>query len=325
MFAINKDLFKHIYKLIKSYNNIVIARHIGPDPDAIGSQIALRDSIKLTFPNKNVYAVGAGVSRFKYLGSLDKIDLTTLDDSLLIVLDVPNFIRVDGIEGLKYSKIIKIDHHPKEDIVGDADFTSNNYSSTAEMITELIFGSKLLMDTNVAENLFMGIISDSERFLFKNTTVHTFETVTRLLKEYQIDFLGLYDKLYEKDFNECKFEAYIIDNMTITENGLGYLIIDNSVIEELGLDNSAASVVINRFNFIKELLCWCFVTYDERNEIYKVNIRSRGPVINEVASKYNGGGHVYAAGARISKKTDISKLITDLDKACSDYIGKENQ
>ena len=43
MFAINKDLFKQIYKLIKSYNNIVIARHIGPDPDAIGSQIALRD------------------------------------------------------------------------------------------------------------------------------------------------------------------------------------------------------------------------------------------------------------------------------------------
>ncbi len=325
MFAINKDLFKHIYKLIKSYNNIVIARHIGPDPDAIGSQIALRDSIKLTFPNKNVYAVGAGVSRFKYLGSLDKIDLTTLEDSLLIVLDVPNFIRVDGIEGLKYSKIIKIDHHPKEDIVGDADFTSNSYSSTAEMITELILGSKLLMDTNVAENLFMGIISDSERFLFKNTTVHTFETVTRLLKEYQIDFLGLYDKLYEKGFNECKFEAYIIDNMTITENGLGYLIIDNSVIEELGLDNSAASVVINRFNFIKELYCWCFVTYDERNEIYKVNIRSRGPVINEIASKYNGGGHVYAAGARITKKSDISKLITDLDKACSDYIGKENQ
>lgn len=325
MVYINKDLFKHIYRLIKSYDNIVIARHIGPDPDAVGSQIALRDSIKLTFPEKNVYAVGAGVSRFKYLGSLDKFDVTTLEDSLLIVLDVPNFIRVDGIEGLKYSKIIKIDHHPKEDIVADADFTSNNYSSTAEMITELLLNTKLQMDTNIAENLFMGIVSDSERFLFKNTSIHTFEIVVRLIKEYHIDFLGLYDKLYEKSFNECKFEAYIIDNMTITENGLGYLVIDNNVIEHLGLDNSVGSVVINRFNFIKELLCWCFVTYDERNEIYKVNIRSRGPVINEVASKYNGGGHNYASGARITKQSDIPKLIADLDKVCSDYIGKENQ
>ena len=46
---INKDVYKKIYKLIKKYDEIVIARHIGPDPDAIASQIALRDSIKLTF------------------------------------------------------------------------------------------------------------------------------------------------------------------------------------------------------------------------------------------------------------------------------------
>jgi phosphoesterase RecJ-like protein len=65
---------KNIYKKISKYQNIVIARHIGPDPDAIASQMALRDSIKLTFPNKNVYAVGVGVSKFKYFGLLDKID-----------------------------------------------------------------------------------------------------------------------------------------------------------------------------------------------------------------------------------------------------------
>ena len=42
-----------------------------------------------------------------------------------------------------------------------------------------------------------------------------------------------------------------------------------------------------------------FVVYDERNDIYKANIRSRGPVINEVASKYNGGGHKFASGCRL--------------------------
>ena len=62
------------------------------------------------------------------------------------------------------------------------------------------------------------------------------------------------------------------------------------------------------------------MTYDERNEIYKVNIRSRGPVINEVASKYNGGGHKYASGARIVKKSDVDKIIADLDKVCEEYL-----
>lgn len=103
-----KEMYKKVFKIIKKYNNIVLARHISPDPDAIASQIALRDSIKLTFPEKCVYAVGAGVHKFKYLGTLDKPDLSSLDNALLIVLDVPNFYRVDGINGLEYSAILKL-------------------------------------------------------------------------------------------------------------------------------------------------------------------------------------------------------------------------
>lgn len=132
MSIIKRELYKKIFKIIKDYDEIVLARHIGPDPDAIASQIALRDSIRLTFPNKQVYAVGAGVSKFKYLGSLDKPNLNELQNALLIVLDVPNFFRIDGIEGLEYKAILKIDHHPAEDIIGDVDWTDDSMSSTCE-------------------------------------------------------------------------------------------------------------------------------------------------------------------------------------------------
>ena len=74
MLPINNIVVKKIYKKIKEYSKIVIARHVGPDPDAIASTVALRDSIRLTFPEKEVYAVGLGVSKFKYYGILDKID-----------------------------------------------------------------------------------------------------------------------------------------------------------------------------------------------------------------------------------------------------------
>ena len=61
MIIITKPIINQIYKKIKKYNNIVLARHISPDPDAIASQISLRDSIRATFPNKKVLAVGLSV------------------------------------------------------------------------------------------------------------------------------------------------------------------------------------------------------------------------------------------------------------------------
>ena len=81
-------------KKIKQYNIIVIARHISPDPDAIASQVSLRDAIKLTFPKKEVYAVGTSVSKFKYYGNLDRVD-----DSIFyldIVEKIPSWYVISG-------------------------------------------------------------------------------------------------------------------------------------------------------------------------------------------------------------------------------------
>ena len=47
--------------------------------------------------------------------------------------------------------------------------------------------------------------------------------------------------------------------------------------------------------------------------------------INEVAGKYNGGGHKYASGARIAKKSDVDKIIADLDKVCEEYLNIEER
>ena len=77
-------IYKKIYQKIKKYDTIVVARHIGPDPDAVTTEIALRDSIRETFPNKKVYAVGSGVARFKTYGTLDKIN----EDEIIKKLDI---------------------------------------------------------------------------------------------------------------------------------------------------------------------------------------------------------------------------------------------
>ena len=323
MIKIATNIYKQIYKKIKQYDEIVIARHIGPDPDAVASQMALKESIKLTFPSKKVYAVGLSVARFKSYGDLDRVDFTTLSNPLLIVVDVPNIKRVDGIEGLNYKEILKIDHHPAEDIVGTPDYTDVSASSASQMICKLIFNTKLVLNTKIASNLFLGIISDSERFVNKNTTSETLKVTSQLIDAVNLDFTKLYEILYLRPVSEIKFQSYLINNMTITQNHLGYLYIPLEIFKEYNVDVATASNIINNYNFIKEIIVWFFVTYDEKTEKYKVSLRSRGPIINEIASHFNGGGHKYASGARLSSLDEMDDLVKELDEACKKYLEGE--
>ena len=316
---INNSIIKKVFKKIKEYPKIVIARHVGPDPDAIASTIALRDSIRLTFPEKMVSAVGLGVSKFKYYGVLDKIEPDNYEGCLLIVLDVPNISRVDGIDGLKYKEIMKIDHHPAEDIKGPVDWTDETSCSTCQMIAELILKTPLKLDTKIAGNLYLGIVSDSDRFLLSYTSVDTFQIVTDLIRRTNLPFVSLYEKLYERPIEEIRFHGYIATHLTVTENGFAYIEISDEILKEYHVDSATPSNMINDFNFIKDVYVWCFVTHDVKNEVYKVNIRSKGPVINEVAMKYHGGGHKMASGVRTPNKEDIEGLLQDLDETCKKY------
>lgn len=313
------NVVKQIIKKIKEYDNIVIARHIGPDPDALASEIALRDIIKLTYPKKNVFAVGNSVSKFKYFGELDRIDDTKLDNPLLIVLDVPNISRIDGIKYSNYNYVIRIDHHPNVEDIAQLEFVNEHASSTCELITEMIYSSKLKINRHIAENLFLGIVTDSDRFLLSYTTPKTFKLVTRLIEDFNLEISKLYDLLYIRPINEVKFQSYIALNMIITENNFGYIKLNKKIIDEFGVDSSSASNMINNFNYIKELYCWAFSSFDEKNEIYKINIRSRGPIINDVAQKYNGGGHIFASGARIKEENEVDMLFKELDERTAQY------
>ncbi len=314
-------MIRKILKLIKKYDEIVIARHIGPDPDAVASQIALRDVIKKAYPNKKVYAVGVHVAKFKFIGSLDKINEDELTNALLIVVDNPNTYRLDSVDVNKYNDLILIDHHPKEDLfeMATVTYVDEKSSSTAQLVADIIMNSKLKMDSDIASKLFVGIVADSDRFLLSYTNYRTFRTVSRLLKDYNIDMVGLYEKLYIRPIAEVRFQAYIATNLTITENSFGYIILDEKTIKEMGVDSSSASNMINDFNYIKELLVWSFASYDSKNKQYKINIRSRGPIVNEVATNYNGGGHRLASGARLTTKEDVDNLFVELDNQCKKY------
>lgn len=317
-----KKVCKKIFKIIKKYDSIVIARHVGPDPDALGSQLALKESILETFPNKKVYAIGHPASKFRYIGLLDSVDEETMNKSLLIITDTPNKQRVDGLFGNPlYS--IKIDHHPFVEKFCDLEWIDDTACSSAQMITELIFNTGLKLNKEIASKIYTGIVADTNRFLFSYTSSKTFNLVSKLIKETGFNFVSVYDNLYLRPLKEIKFEGFIINNMTITENGFGYLKITQDMLDQYDVDAATAGNMVNNFNYIDEIISWAVFSIDKNNgDTIRGSIRSRGPVINEVAAQFGGGGHAMASGVRLKSFDEVDAFVEALDNACREYKSK---
>ncbi len=318
----NRRIINKIYRKIKRYDTIVIARHVGPDPDAISSQVALRDVILNTFPNKKVFAVGAPAAKFKYLGILDKFHEDMYKDSLLIIVDVPDKERIDGVDPSLFKESIKIDHHPLIEEFCTLEWVDDTASSAAQMVIELILNSKLKITKGAAEKLFIGVVADTNRFLFYYTTPKTFDLLSQMIKITNIDFTNLYEELYLRPIKEIRFQGYIANNLQITENGLGYIYLSDEQLKEYDVDPASAGNMVNNFNYIEELNAWAVFSEDKRNNNIRGSIRSRGPIINEVASNFNGGGHSYASGVRIKTIDEMNDLVHELDVVCLKYKEK---
>ncbi|MDO5002827.1 MAG: bifunctional oligoribonuclease/PAP phosphatase NrnA [bacterium] len=316
-------MYKKIFKEIKKYDTIVIARHIGVDPDAMASQIAFRDSIKLTFPEKRVLAVGTGSAKFRYIGNLDKLE--NINDALLIVVDTPDKRRVDIASFDGFSEMIKIDHHPFIEKFCDIELIEDDRSSAAEIIMELIKDTKLLCNENIARTLFIGLASDSNRFLFNSCSANTFKLVGEYLEEYRFDMYDIYQQMYARPLKEVRLEGYMSENMEVTKHGVGYMKVSDEIINKFEADSASAGNVVNNFNFIEGVYIWLTITEDVKNEYYRISIRSRGPEINQVAEKYHGGGHKFASGVKLQTIQEAMLLVEDLDKALEKYLKEQDK
>lgn len=310
-------MYKLIYKEIKKFKTIVIARHVGVDPDAMASQIALRDSIRETFPDKKVMAVGTGSAKFKYIGSLDKME--DISDALLIVTDTPNKSRVDISTFDGFKEIIKIDHHPFIEKFCDIELIDDTASSACEIIMDMIKNTKLVCNEKIARTLFIGLVADSGRFLYDSCKPRTFSLVSYYLETYKFKLSEIYQKMNSRPLCEVRLEGYISSNMKVTENGLGYIKITDKIINKYKVDSAAAGNMVNNFNFIEEVFVWATMTEDIKNEIIRVSIRSRGPIINDIAEDFGGGGHPLASGVKLKSFDDAMELMNALDKRVEEY------
>ena len=302
-----------IINKIKEYQTIIIHRHVIPDGDAYGSSFGLAELIRTTFPDKKVYVVGEELDYLNYIGTTDKIEDSVYNNALVIITDTSNAARISDDRWRLGTYKIKIDHHPFSDEYADIEWIDTSYTSTCEMITSLLIEQQLKISDNGARCLYNGIISDTGRFLFRGVSEQTLRYASTLLK-YDFDMIELYAHMYTQSKSLVRFKGYALLNFKETNNGVGYLKLTDEQLKEFNIDENSASSQVNTLANIEGIKIWAFFVEDKAQGDIRVNLRSSGAAVNEVAKKYGGGGHLQAAGARVNSWDTIDEMIQDLDQ-----------
>ena len=315
------QVMTQILNKIKSYDKIIITRHVRPDGDAIGSSRGLASMLRLSFPEKQIYVQTEDSS--DYLSFLGPDDAPLADaeyaDALLIVTDTATPERISNKRYQLCKEIIKIDHHINISPYGAVAWVEDWRSSTCEMIAYFYetFKNELKLDKEAATYIFTGLVTDSGRFRYEATTGDTLR-IGGMLMDFGIDTETLYARLYLEDYAQLKFQAYVLQKMQITEHGVVYIHVDNKMQRKFKLTSEQASEAVSYLKYIKECIAQ-LAFIDMPDGTIRVRLRSRFMFINSLAEKYNGGGHQCTCGATLYKKSDIAKMLADADKMVAEY------
>lgn len=308
---------KQVIETIEKHEKIIILRHVRPDPDAYGSQMGLKELILNNYPEKVVYADGEHDEALTYLGHPDRVSSEDYEDALVIITDTGNTERIDSQFYAEGAFILKIDHHPDVDQYGDIRWVDTTVSSTSEMIVELFeYGQEYAdwkLTSAAARFLFAGIVGDTGRFMYPSTTVQTFQRASELLK-YDFDREALFEGMYEVERKVLDLQGYIYQNFILDEYGAAYIKIDKETLAKFNVTSAESSQLVSTLGSVKGICVWTMLIEEE--DLIRVRLRSKGPVINKLAAEYGGGGHPLASGASVYSWEEADELIEKLKQLC---------
>lgn len=302
---------------IKKYDNIVIFHHIRPDGDCLGSQAGLAELIKTNFPDKKVFKVGDAQGSFPFMNfEFDKIENVDFTNSLGIVVDASSGDRIECAELLYENKTtakLRIDHHPNDsDIKYDYLWVDEYYAAAAEMIAKIAYEGKMKVTKEAASYIYLGINTDSGRFLYPETSARTHELVAFLMKEANFHPKEILREMSKRTSKQIKFIGNILSGFK-KDGRVLYYEITQDVLDKFGYNSFEAAQFVNEIGNIEDNSCWAlFVQLEDGN--VRGRLRSNGPLVNKVARLYNGGGHDNAAGITLSSWDQVSDVLKNLNE-----------
>ncbi|HGD5585144.1 TPA: bifunctional oligoribonuclease/PAP phosphatase NrnA [Streptococcus agalactiae] len=288
-------IFQQILDKIKEYDTIIIHRHMRPDPDALGSQIGLRDIIRHNFPKKKVLATGFDEPTLAWIAKMDQVTDQDYQGALVVVTDTANTPRIDDERYKKGDFLIKIDHHPNDEVYGDLSYVDTNASSASEIVTDFALSCDLLLSTSAARVLYNGIVGDTGRFLYPATTSKTLKIASKL-REFDFDFSSMARQMDSFPFKIAKLQGFIFEQLKIDKNGAACVTLTQEDLKRFDVTDAETAAIVGVPGKIDIVESWA-IFVEQSDGHYRVRLRSKSHIINEIAKRHNGGGHPLASGA----------------------------
>ncbi len=319
----NYEIKKQILDKIQEYSRIILFRHVRGDGDCVGATKGLKEILRLTWPEKEIYIIDAETAKYlEFMGPEDEdVPDEIYADALGIVLDTASESRISNKKYTLCREVIKIDHHIPLEHYGSIEWVEEERSSCCEMIVDFYntFRDVLKINSEAATHLYTGMVTDSGRFKYSGVTGDTLRNAAILL-DVGVDTDLLFARLYLEAYEYLKFKAHIYERMQITENGVAYIYIDRAMQEEFNLSLEQASACIGNLDSIRGCISWiAFIESGDEAGTIRVRLRSRFVHINSVAEKYRGGGHACASGATVYNREEVDSLLADADALVKEY------
>lgn len=286
-----------------------------PDPDAIGSQVGLRELIKRNFPDKIVKATGGDEPTLTWLATMDQVSDNDYAKALVICVDTANTARVDDERFADGDYLIKIDHHPNDETYGDLVWVDTSASSASEMVARFALEQNLKLDAYTAKLLYTGIVGDTGRFLYPATSAETFRIASEL-RQFDFDFAALARQLDSMSYKVARLQGYVYDQLEVDETGAARIVLTQEVLQRLGVTDAETSAIVSAPGRIDTVKAWAvFVEQPEGH--YRVRLRSKFMPINEIAKRHEGGGHPLASGANAYSVEENETIYQELKQLLS--------
>jgi phosphoesterase RecJ-like protein len=305
---------KAIAQAAQAAGNFVLATHIRPDGDALGSlfglarilgQLGKQAVCYLEEPPPELHsALGSGVRVETDIERILAFAQSCGSNIMGICLDCGDMARL-GENGAALREIrpfAVIDHHQGNDGFGDLHWIEPHRSSTGEMVYDLAveLGAAENMSLETAECLYTALVTDTGSFQYDSTSAHTFAVAGRLLNR-GVKPAKISQRLYDNaTFGSLQLMQLVLSTLqTFFDDQVAVIQVSQKMLETTGADYEDCGNLINFPRSIKGVRAAVFLKEREDGEV-SVSIRAKGDCdVAQAAAQFGGGGHKNAAGFRL--------------------------